>query len=174
MISFLKCSTIPHPLLSRYVVSSGGNPELNRCMKIAHTTFDQIQAIDLSKKYQRARHNFIDKTLREFDGPLKKDLRLVRFCDKGTSWWMPDYEANRCSTLEDVGRLYAHPSSWSRMKKVLYAKVPKGTHVHILKGRASPQKDPMTGAILPGGGMQYYWVDEFNPKWILEVKKISS
>jgi adhesin HecA-like repeat protein len=113
-----------------------------------------------------------------FNDVLSEDLVVVQYHGSGAvdvnrsyRWFMPASEANKLSTVEAVMDNSALLSKWGERTHVTVARIPAGEHVEMIHGKAIKQMDPLRLEIRPGGGVQYRFRN-FNPKWIVETRRL--
>lgn len=133
--------------------------------------------LDYSAHYHEAAKYF-QQAPKEFIGTFSKDLVVVNYHNGKTlgkgrtfAWAMVPTQANKLSTVEAVKDHVALLNRWGKRTHVSVAKIPAGEPVRFLHGKAAIQKNPLTGEIRPGGGVQYRFFD-FDPRWIIETRKI--
>lgn len=132
--------------------------------------------IPYSEGYNRSVDCFVKA--KEFQGVLSKDLMVVQYhsgttINQGRSlkWFTPIAQANKLPTVDQVMDKLALLSSWGERTYVTIAKIPAGERVKFLHGRAIGQISKDSLELVKGGGVQYRFYD-FDPKWILETKKL--
>lgn len=115
---------------------------------------------------------------KQFEGVLSKDLMIVQYHSEKTlrqgrslKWFTPIAQANKLSTVDQVMDKLALLSVWGSRTHVTVAKIPAGERVKFLHGRAIRQIGRDSLETVEGGGVQYRFY-EFDPKWILETRKI--
>jgi hypothetical protein len=103
------------------------------------------------------------------EGPLDRELRLVQYpVDSpraSAKWWTSTAEGNLDQTMDDVHRRLALLPEWGERHTVRVARIPEGTEVEYLYGRAAPQ-----GAYA-GHGEQFRFRD-FDERWIRETRRL--
>ncbi len=128
--------------------------------------------IDLEKGYLKSKAEF--SRYSEFIGTLNRDLVVVRYHDANAfanhswSWWTSTHVANSCNTLNKVKDRLALLDSFGEKSHVTVARIPRGTQIQVLHGRAKPQMamgEYGHMEIRPGGGYQMRFKD-FNESWI--------
>jgi hypothetical protein len=108
------------------------------------------------------------------EGPLDRDLNLVQYpVGDGTAatakWWTSTGEANAAQTIDDVRERLALLPEWGERESVRVARIPTGTDVEYLYGRAAPQvQDEIVYA---GHGEQFRFRD-FDERWIRETRRL--
>ncbi len=122
--------------------------------------------------------------VKEFNGALKKDLVIVRYLNEGSiihksyKWWTTPTEANFLNTIARVENRLALLKSFGTKTHVTVARIPKGTRVPLLHGRAKFQyvkgKNNANGLpeFRPGGGYQIR-LKEFDESWIVQTRRLS-
>lgn len=73
-------------------------------------------------------------------------------------------------TIDDVRQRLALPPEWGERTAVRVARIPEGTDVEFLYGRAKGQVSE-AGDVYAGGGKQFRFRD-FDERWILETRRI--
>ncbi|MCX6991399.1 MAG: hypothetical protein NTX49_10140 [Chlamydiae bacterium] len=134
---------------------------------------------DNSARYGKYSDSFLNKP-KEFDGVLAKDLVVARFCG-GTdtitgyncTWFTPITYLNSLATLEEVMESAAILSRFGERNRVIVARIPAGSKVQFLHGRAAPQVDSVSGEIRSGGIVQYQFKD-FDPAWVKDVRSLNT
>jgi hypothetical protein len=148
----------------------------------------------ISKAVSSARVNFAESyfedarefcRFREFEGRLKKDLVIVRYhtenayVSKSWKWWTSTNVANKTDTLSKVkDRLALLDAFGGEKTHVTVARIPRGTQIQLLHGRAKPQFSPgdlRVGTLpefRPGGGYQIR-VKDFDETWIQKSCSLS-
>jgi len=158
-----------------------GNPEVVGIYeKISH----EIPAgrIDYTKDFLQDLEKFKKGTSKLHHGPLKEDLCLVNYHNydkeiglgqgKRTISWATDIETgNKMPTIEDIHQDLALKHDWGKRDAVTFIKIPKGTDVTFISGKAEVQFSPKTGQKFEGGGFQVRFRD-FDEKWIIETRKV--
>lgn len=118
--------------------------------------------------------------VKEFKGVLKKDLILVRYHDEGAiikkswKWWTSTKVANQTDTLTKVKDRLALLDSFGAKTHVTVARIPKGTSIQLLQGRAKSQFfNGATPEFRAGGGYQIR-LKEFDERWIKRTCSLDS
>jgi hypothetical protein len=84
---------------------------------------------------------------------------------------MPLAEGNKHWTVDEIQNAMAKLNKFGDVTEVSVAKIPAGEPVRFLHGRAKEQADLLSNEMRPGGGVQYRFFD-FDPKWIVQTKKL--
>jgi hypothetical protein len=138
------------------------------------------EILDYSHKYRKAGENFLDGSAKEFNGELRKTIKVVSYHNNGDPaqgksslmWWTTIGEGNKLHTIEQVKDRLALLSDWGARSHVLVAEIPAGTNIKFLYGRAKSYACEINiGEIRPGGGVQIA-IEKFNPIWIKEIAKM--
>jgi hypothetical protein len=118
--------------------------------------------------------------VKEFKGVLKKDLVLVRYHDEGAivkkswKWWTSTKVANQIDTLSKIKEHLALLDSFGKKTHVTVARIPKGTSIQLLQGRAKSQFcDGTTPEFCAGGGYQIR-LKKFDECWIKKTCSLDS
>jgi hypothetical protein len=105
-------------------------------------------------------------------GPLDRDLTLVQYSvgDGGSlKWWTSTDEGNLARTTDDVQHCLALLPEWGQRETVCVARIPQGTDVEYLYGRAGPQVQ--AGVVYAGQGEQFR-LRSFDERWIRETRRL--
>ena len=117
--------------------------------------------------------NFVPGTATLNSGPLDDELVLVQYFEEGGSgtmkWWTSTDEANALATDGEVMERLALIPDWGPRDAVRVARIPEGTDVTFLHGRAGPQASRELGVTVPGGGEQFRFLD-FDEEWIVATR----
>ena len=139
--------------------------------------------IDYSDRFLGDISNFVEGTAKLHNGKLKEDLYLVNYHDfdkelgagrdgRTLKWATHIAVGNKMMTIEDVHQhLALVDPDWGKRNAVTLIKIPAGTDVSFISGKAVEQKSLKTGKKFVGGGFQIRFLD-FDEKWIAETKKI--
>ena len=109
------------------------------------------------------------------EGPLDRDLTLVQYpvgdgAGATAKWWTSTDEGNLAQTMDDVHRRLALLPEWGERTSVRVARIPEGTEVEYLYGRAAPQVAE-DGVAYAGHGQQFRFRD-FDEQWIRETRQL--
>jgi hypothetical protein len=119
--------------------------------------------------------NFVPGTATLRSGPLDDELVLVQYYEEGGSgtmkWWTSTDEANALTTDAEVMDRLALIPDWGPRDAVRVARIPEGTDVTFLHGRAGPQASRELGVTVPGGGEQFRFLD-FDEGWIVASRRL--
>lgn len=119
--------------------------------------------------------NFVPGTATLRSGPLDDELVLVQYFEEGGSgtmkWWTSTDEANALATDGEVMDRLALIPDWGPRDAVRVARIPEGTDVTFLHGRAGPQDSRELGITVPGGGEQFRFLD-FDEDWIVATRRL--
>lgn len=135
-----------------------------------------IGRIGYSKGYWKSVDCFVEA--KEFEGILSKELMVVQYHSGGSlnqgrslKWFTSITEGNKFSTMDQVMDKLALLSEWGERTHVTVVKIPAGESVKFLHGRAIEQMSSNSLELVKGGGVQYRFY-EFDPKWILETRRL--
>ena len=119
--------------------------------------------------------NFAPGTATLHSGPLDDELVLVQYFEDGGSgtmkWWTSTDEANALATDAEVMERLALIPDWGPRDAVRVARVPEGTDVAFLHGKAGPQMSDRLGTTVLGGGDQFRFLD-FDADWIVATRRL--
>jgi hypothetical protein len=111
-------------------------------------------------------------TLRDRVG---KDLCVAQYYDassaagqgRSLNWWTTCSEADKLDTIQAVRQALALKTTWGKRDRQARARIPAGTQLYYLFGKASRQTEP--GHVWGGGGPQFRFVN-FDPSWIVDKR----
>lgn len=131
--------------------------------------------IDLSSDFEDHLKNFDPKSeITVHSGPLDRDIELVQYFDPdrpgSPKWWTSTDEANELRTIDEVHERLALDPAWGERTGVRVIKIPKGTDVTFIHGKAK-EITTNTGDLLKGGGEQFRFLD-FEEDWIVSTRRI--
>ena len=131
--------------------------------------------------------NFKRGTAKLHTGPLQEDLYIINFHDsskilgkrgadgRSLMWFTHVNVGNKIPTMHDVHQHLALLRDWGTRDAVTLVKIPKGTSINMISGKAVKQELlNETGKILEkvkGGGFQTF-VEYIDPSWIIETRKL--
>jgi hypothetical protein len=132
--------------------------------------------LDYSKTLAGDLKNF-NSGYTKFSGALDDDLVLVQFHrsdralgqGRSAAWWTTPEQANVFNTVGDVRQGLALPPGWGPRDAVSVARIPNGTEVEFFQGTALKQTE--NNVLFGGNGVQYRFKN-FDPAWIVEIRKI--
>lgn len=80
---------------------------------------------------------------------------------------------NKMPTMENIHQhLALVKPDWGKRDALSVIKIPAGTDVSFISGKAIEQTSDSMKTVFKGGGYQVRFKD-FDPKWIIDTKKIS-
>lgn len=137
---------------------------------------DRNGMIDYSKGFLEDVRTF-ESGHTHFKGKTDTELILVQYHQdtllgdgRSAKYWTPVEQANKFRTIADVHDISALLPEWGPREVVSVARIPKGTEIEILSGKAIKQQDQF-GNSYQGHGDQMRF-KYFDPKWIVETRRI--
>jgi hypothetical protein len=138
-----------------------------------------LDRVDYSKGYYQDASNF-KAPPKEFQGIFKRSLNLVQFhgqgmigTDRSWKWFAPVIQCNELCTIESLMDRFGLLKSWGERTHATLIKIPPGVPVRFLYGRAGKQVNLYPPEYASGGCVQYRF-HQFDPKWIVETRALSS
>jgi len=178
----LKEQEIP-PKFDHLKALDSGDLDNPKVLAILKTLPDEVPIgrIDYRAKFSESLKDFQKGSSKLVNTKLKEDLYLVNYHDiskpigDGRSIeWATHFEVgNRIPTIEELHQHIALVKpDWGPRNAVTYIKIPKGTDVTWISGKATWKESLKTGEYFRGGGYQVRFRD-FDPKWVTETKPLN-